>query len=216
LQVPQIIYEAAEKKFLEAAPKEELQSILQGYRAKLTSMYSYSRWKGDRIACWVSSEIIKMCDVDDYSTEFYTELFSCDPFLEGFQEDVLAGKKRDFNLNNSYIQWELRLADSYLKQSKALGAVAAAYNALTAKLGIHADWPPTKVIHFDIQTVKKVAKLVGDPELFRLYDLATDLNSIDSAKACWYAKHFIEKVKALLPNVSSIEQELAKHSSYIT
>ncbi len=215
-QVPQIIYEAAEKKFLEAAPKEELPSILQGYRANLTSIYSYSRWKGDRVTCWVSSEIAKMCDVDSYSTEFYTELFSYDPFLEGFLEDVLVGKKREISVKDSYIQWELRLADNYLKQSKALVAVWAAYDSLTAKLGIHADWPPTKVINFDIQTVERVAKIVNDPELFRLYDLATDLDAIDAGKACWYAKHFIEKVKELLPKVTPIEQELAKPSAYIT
>ena len=214
-QVPQIIYDAAEKKFLEAATKEELPSILQGYRANLTSIYSYSRWKGDRVACWVSSEIAKMCDVDSYSTEFYDELFSYDPFLEGFLEDVLDGKKREIIVKDSYIQWELRLADNYLKQSKALVAVWAAYDALTAKLGIHADWPPTKVINFDIQTVEKVAKLVNDPELFRLYDLATDLDAVDPGKACWYAKHFIEKVKELLPKVTPVEQELAKSSAYI-
>jgi hypothetical protein len=215
-QVPQIIYEAAEKKFLEAAPKEELQSILQGYRAKLTSMYSYNRWKGDRVACWVTSEIIKMCDVDSESIEFYTELFGYDPFLEGFQEDIIAGKKSEINVKDLYIQWELRLADNYLKQSKAFVAVWAAYDALTAKLGIHADWPPTKVIPFDIQTVEKVAKLVGDPEMFRLYNLATDLAAIDAGKACWYAKNFIGKVKELLPKVTPIEQELAKSSAYIT
>jgi len=104
----------------------------------------------------------------------------------------------------------------YLQQTSALVAVRAAYSALTAKLGLHALWPPTKSLPFDINTVKKVCEIVNDPELFRFYDLSTDLNSIDATKACYYAKHFIEHVKKMLPNVSSIEQEMEKRSSYIT
>ena len=67
-----------------------------------------------------------------------------------------------------------------------------------------------------MHTVKKVCEIVNDPELFRFYDLATDLNSIDAAKACYYAKYFIESVKKMLPNVTSIEQERAKQFAYIT
>jgi hypothetical protein len=214
-QIPQTIYEFVEKKFQETTPNKDINSILEGYAATLTSIYSYSRSKGDRVACWLSSEIIKLCDTDEYSIDFYTELFGCDPLLEGFQDDIVAGKKREINVNDSYIQWQLNLSDKYLQQSKALVAVQAAYEALGAKLGIHALWPSTKVLPFDVNTVKKVCEIVNDPELFRFYDLATDLNSIDAAKACYYAKYFLESVKKMLPNISSIEQELAKKSAYI-
>jgi hypothetical protein len=215
-QVPQTIYEFVEKKFQETTPNEDINLILEGYASTLASVYSYNRWKGDRAACWISSEIIKLCDTDEYSVEFYTELFECDPLLEGFQEDLVTGKKREINLKDSYIQWELNLADKFLQQSKALVAVQSAYEALTAKLGIHEIWPPTKTISFDANTVKKVCEIVNDSELFRFYDLATDLNSIDTAKACYYAKYFIDSVKKMLPNVTSIEQELAKSVAYIT
>jgi hypothetical protein len=215
-QVPQTIYEFGEKKFQELAPNEDIVSILEGYVTTLTSLYSYSRSKGDSVTCWISSEVIKLCDTDEYSVDFYTELFGCDPLLEGFQNDIVTGKKREINLKESYTQWQLNLADKFLHQSKALGAVQAAYDALTAKLGIHALWPPTKTISFDANTVKKVCEIVNDSELFRFYDLATDLNSIDTAKACYYAKHFIEKVKKMLPNLTPIEQELAKQFAYIS
>jgi|LSQX01.3.fsa_nt_gb hypothetical protein len=134
LQVPQIIYEAAEKKFIEVAPKEELQSTFQGYVENLNSIYSYSRWKKDSVACWVTSEIIKLCDIESSSIEFYTKCFGCDPVLEGFQDDILNGKNHEIDGKDSYIQWEIRLADNYLKESTAFLAVWAAYNALTAKL----------------------------------------------------------------------------------
>lgn len=214
-QVPQIIYEFVTKKIQETIPNKELTSTLDGYVVNLTSIYSYSRWQGDRVSCWVSSEIIKLCDINNESIAFYTELFSCDPLLEGFQDDLITGKKREININDSYIQWQLKLADIYLQQSCALVAVRAAYSALTAKLGIHAIWPPTKALPFDINTVKKVSEIVNDTELFRFYDLSTDLNSIDAAKACYYARHFIEKVKKILPNVIPIEQELAKKDAYV-
>jgi hypothetical protein len=216
LQIPQTIYEFVEKKLKETLPKEDFTSTLEGYVTTLTSLYSYSRSKGDKITCWISSEIIKLCDTDKYSIEFYTTLFGCDPLLERFQEDLVEEKKHDINIKDSYIQWQLNLADTFLQQSKALGAVQAAYEALTAKLGIHALWPPTKVLPFDINTVKKVCEIVNDTELFRFYDLATDLDAIDPAKANYYAKYFIESIKKLLPNVTSIEKEMEKQFSYIT
>jgi hypothetical protein len=215
-QVPQIRYEFAEKKLKETTQnKDELHSIMRGYLSTLTTVYSYSRWKNDRVTCWIVSEIIKLCDIENESIAFYTELFDCDPLLEGLQDDLVAGKKREINIKDSYIQWELRLADKYLQQTKALGSVQAAYDALTAKLGIHALWPPTKVLPFDIKTVEKVTKIVNDPELYRFYDLATDLNTIDPPKACYYAKYFIDKIKKILPNITPIEQEMAKKSAYI-
>ena len=214
-QVPQTIYEFVETKFQETTPNKDINSILEGYATTLTSIYCYSRSKGDKVACWISSEILKLCDTDEYSIDFYTTLFGCDPLLENFQDDLIAEKKREININDSFIQWQLNLADKFLQQSKALGAVQAAYDALTAKLGIHAIWPPTKTISFDANTVKKVCEIVNDNELFRFYDLATDLDAIDAAKACYYAKHFIDSVKKMLPNVTSIEQELEKQFAYI-
>jgi hypothetical protein len=215
-QVPQIICEQAQKKITEAAPKENLQAIMQSYARTLNSIYRYSRWKGDRITCWIAREVIQICDIENYSKEFYTKYFSYDPILENFQTDILAGKTPIFDLKETYIQWELRLADNYLAESRAFIGVWAAYYALTAKLGIHALWPPTKTLDIDIKTVKKVTQIVNDPELFRLYDLATELNAIDAKKACWYAKHFIQKVRDLLPKITSIETELAKTAAYIT
>jgi len=216
LQVPQIIYEYAEKHLHTVTTKENLTDTIQGYLSKLSSIYCYHRWKGDRVACWITSETIKLCEVESYTIEFYTELFACDPMLENFQNDLLTGKKHEININDSYIQWQLRLSDTYLKQSSALVAVQTAYEALGAKLGIHALWPPTKVLPFDIHTVKKVTQLFDDSELFRFYDLATDLNTIDPAKACYYAKLFSKKVKEILPGVTSIEQEQAKQMAYVT
>ena len=215
-QVPQITYEAAKKKIQETTPKEEHHSIMEAYLSNIVDIYFYNRWKGDRVACWVTNEIIKLCDTESNLVEIYTELFSCDPLIETFQEDILTAKKHTINLTDSYIQWQLRLSDKYLSQSKAFVAVQAAYEALGAKLGIHAIWPPTKVLPFDIQTVKRVSAIVNDPELFRFYDLSTELDAVDNAKACYYAKHFIEKIKEILPKVTSIEQEQAKQGAYIT
>ncbi len=215
-QVPQIIYEYAEKHLHTATTKENLTDTIQGYLSKLSSLYCYNRWKGNRVNCWIISETIKLCNADNYTINFYTELFNADPLLENFQKDVMLGKKTVIDIKDTYIQWELKQADTYLKQSSALGAVEAAYNALGAKLGIHEIWPPMKKLPFDINTVKKVCETVNDSELFRFYDLATDLNSIDAAKACYYAKHFIEKVKKILPSLTSIEQELTKQFAYIS
>jgi len=215
-QIPQTIYESVEKKFQETTPNQDITSILEGYAVTLSSIYSYSRWKGDRAACWITSEILKLCNTDTYAIEFYTDLFECDPILQDFQNDIVTEKNREINIKDSYIQWQLNLADKFLQKSKALGAVQATYDALTAKLGIHATWPPTKTLPFDMHTVKKVCEIVNDTELFRFYDLSTDLNSIDAAKACYYAKYFIESVKKMLPNVTSIEQERKKQFSYIT
>jgi hypothetical protein len=215
-QVPQIRYEFVEKKLKEATQnKEELHSIMRGYLSTLTSVYSYSRWKNDRVSCWIVSEIIKLCDIESESIAFYTELFGCDPLLEGLQDDLVVGKKREINVKDSYIQWELRLADKYLQQKKALGATQAAYDALTAKLGIHALWPPTKVLPFDIKTVEKVANIVNDSELLRFYSTALSLDAIDPAKACYYAKLFIENVTKMLPKITPIDQEQKKQATYI-
>jgi len=215
-QVPQILYEYAEKHLYAATTKENHYNLMRSYLVNLTNMYRYNRWKGDRVACWITSETIKLCDVRKDSIDFYTELFNCDPMLDNFQDDMLAGKKREINIKDSYIQWELRLADTYLEQSCALVAVQAAYEALGVKLGIHDIWPPKKALPFDVNTVKKVTQLFDDSELFRFYDLATDLDAIDPSKACYYANLFISKVKKMLPNVTSIEQEKTKQAAYIT
>ncbi|MDR2719181.1 MAG: hypothetical protein LBC03_00010 [Nitrososphaerota archaeon] len=219
-QIPQIIYEFVEKKLLEVTQKEKLPLIMRDYAATLNSIYNYSRWKNDRVTCWIISEIIKLCDLESHTMKTYTNCFNCDPILENFTDDIITGKKRDFDLNETYIQWELNLADSHLADSHAYVAVWSAYSALTAKLGIHAIWPPTKVLPFDVNTVKKVCELVNDPELFRFYDLATDLNSIDPPKACYYAKYFIKNVKELLPKITpphkQQEQTNPTATTYIT
>ena len=216
-QVPQIIYEMAEKKFREAVSEEKTRNIFSGYSNVLASMYSYNRWKGDRVACWVTREVDRICNEEHgTSDESFLDYYDYDPLLEGFTEDVLAGRKKEFDLRETYVQWQLKLAEKFLQRSNALVAIWDAYYALAAKLGIHATWPPTKVIEFDMQTVQNVAKTVGDITLAELYDEATDLNSVDAPKACWYAKNFIEKVKELLPKLVSTDEETEKSTAYVS
>jgi len=218
-QVPQIIYEMAEKKFREAIPEEKVQAVFKGYVDSLASMYSYHRWKGSRVACWVTREVVRICnEEDDSPREFFSDYYDYDPFLQGFEEDILAGRKREFDLRDTYIQWQLKLAEKFLRQSKALVAVWDAYYALTAKLGIHATWPPTRIIEFGRQSVESVAKAIGDMQLLELYGYAIDLDSIDEAKACWYAKNFVEKVKELLPKIQTVDQDsdVAKSAAYVS
>lgn len=217
LQVPQIIYEMAEKKFREAAPEMKARDIFRGYVNQLADIYDFNRWKSDRVTCWITREVIRICNEENrISEDSFFDYYDYDSFLEGFAEDILAGRKKEFDLRETYVQWQLKLADKFLQESEALVAVWDAYFALTAKLGIHATWPPTKIIEFDAQTVESIAKLVGDMRLFQLYNMTTELNSIDEAKACWYAKNFIEKVKALLPKVVSVDQETEKASAYVS
>ena len=217
LQVPQIIYEMAEKKFREVIPEEKIRDVFKSYVVSLASVYSYHRWKGNRVACWVTREMIRISDAEKgTSDESFLDYYDYDPFIESFTEDALAERKKEFDLRETYVQWQLKLAEKFLQQSKALVAVWDAYYALTAKLGIHATWPPAKIIEFDAQTVESIAKIVGDMGLFELYNMATDLNSIDETKACWYAKNFIEKVKELLPKVISVDQETEKSSAYVS
>lgn len=218
-QVPQIIYEMAEKKFLESIPEEKVQAVFKGYVDSLASMYSYHRWKGSRVACWVTREVVRICnEEDDSPREFFSDYYDYDPFLQGFEEDILAGRKREFDLRDTYIQWQLKLAEKFLRQSKALVAVWDAYYALTAKLGIHATWPPTRIIEFGRQSVEIVAKAIGDMQLLELYGYAIDLDSIDEAKACWYAKNFVEKVKELLPKIQTVDQDsdVEKSAAYVS
>lgn len=216
-QVPQIIYEMAEKKFRDVIPEEKIQDVFEGYSNVIASIYSYNRWKGDRVACWITREVDRICNEEHCtSNASFVDYYDIDPFLEGFTEDVLAERKKEFDLKETYVQWQLKLSETFLQRSKALVAVWDAYYALAAKLGIHGTWPPTKVIEFDMQTVENVTKIVGDTELYDLYDKATALNSVDVPKACWYAKNFIEKVKKLLPQVVSASQETAKSSAYVS
>jgi len=211
-QVPQIIYEYAEKHLKEATIKENLTDTIHSYQIKLASLYCYNRWKGDRVNCWILSETIKLCNVDKYYTEFYTRLFDNDPLLDNFQNDMLTQKKREINLKDSHIQWELNQADACLKYATALGATQSAYEALGIKLGLHDIWPPKKAVPFDINTVKEITTMLNEPELFRLYRLATHLDGIDPAKANHYAKLFIMKIKEILPKITSIKQEQAKNA----
>jgi hypothetical protein len=215
-QIPQIIYEAVEKKLKKTLPKKQHQFLLQSYINDLNNIYDYNRWKGNQVTCWIASEIIKLCVTDAEIKQYYITCFNYDPMIENLQTDILTGKKRNLDSQETYIQWELRLADHYLAELRAFAAVQAAYNALASKLGLHAIWPPTKVIEFDIATVQTVTQLINDPELFRLYDIATDLDAVDDQKAHWYAKHFIKKVKELIPHLISIEQDQAKYAAYIT
>jgi len=215
-QVPQIIYQYAEKKLQEATTKENLPKLIRSYLSKLSSLYCYNRWKGDRIACWITSETIKLCEVDTFTKEFYNRLFNCDPILDDFKNDILTGKNQEINTKESYIQWQLRQADTYLNRSSAFGAIQSAYEALGTKLGVHDIWPPKKRLSLDINTAKKISQLVNEPELFRFYNLVAALDVTDPTKAHYYANLFIEKVKNMLPNVTSIEQEQAKQAAYIT
>jgi hypothetical protein len=48
------------------------------------------------------------------------------------------------------------------------------------------------------------------PELFKFYNLAMELDTVNNAKADYYAKLFIEKIKEHLPSVTTLEQEQTK------
>jgi len=214
-QVPQIIYEMVEKKFQEVTPKEKIQDEFKYYSDILANAYSYNRWKGDRVACWVTREVDKICNEEnDVINESFFDYYDHDPFLEEFVLDVLEGRKKEVNLQESYIQWQLKLADKFLKNSNALVAVWDAYFALGFKLGTHDIWPLTKVADFDADTVEKVTEVIGEPALFTFYDKATEFNSVDKKKACYYAKSFIDKVREILPNIGSSTQE--KRLTYVS
>ncbi len=108
-QVPQILYEMVEKKFQEVVSKRELQELLDCYSDTIASAYSYSRWKGDRVACWVTREVNRLCEDEiKKKDEKLFDDYDYDPFLDDFITDVLTGRKREFDLQETYIQWQTR------------------------------------------------------------------------------------------------------------
>ena len=61
-----ILYEMVEKKkFQEVTPKEKIQDEFKYYSDILANAYSYNRWKGDRVACWVTREVDRICNEEN-------------------------------------------------------------------------------------------------------------------------------------------------------
>jgi len=216
-QVPQIVYEMVEKKFCSVTVDKKFHNIFNSYSHILASTYSYNRWKGDRVACWVAREINRICNEEKNTThESFIDYYDYDPFLENYLSDVIEGKKKQLDLQETYIQWQLTLAEKFLERSNALVAIWDAYFALVAKLGIHTTWPPTNVAEFDANTVDNITKAIGEPILYELYDEVIELNYVDKKKACEFAKQFIEKIKEIIPNLTAENHKLKKALTYVS
>jgi len=232
LHVPLTIVTMAKKKFMEIYGSEEralsrLHLPLGGYTDTLHDIYYYHRWRGDRAACWVTREVMRIIHAEHHGkkdSEYHTGRLDLeiDPFLDGFEEDVINGKERKFDLREITVQWHLREAEAWLTGYRkegtdvywgknARGVIDYGFRALAARLGYNTLYPVDRrfsALDSESPDVARVVEDIGDRELLELYRAVEEYcPNYDWQEPLSLAEKFLKKVKKILVNLQPKEGE---------
>ena len=129
-----------------------------------------------------------------------------DPFLEGLIKDVLKGREDISDLQELTVHWYLDLAEEEISNKDYWPTTEAADDAVLAlatKLGWKTVPPP--IVRLDY--VQELAEKLRDPEITRLYEVATNLFGVTDEERMNIAKLLVDRVKGILTVLPSKREE---------
>ena len=120
-----------------------------------------------------------------------------DPFLEGLIEDVLHGREDARDLQKLTVQWYLEQAEEEVINKDYWSTSEAADDAVLA-LATRLGWKtvPPPILRLDF--VRELAKKLGDPEIPRLYEVATDLYGLPDEERAKVSEKLLDRIKRIL------------------
>jgi len=177
------------------------------YEGELHGVYYIFRAEGDRVACWVMRELLRKIHYMKWGTAKAAFLdVEIDPFLEGLIKDVLKGREDISDLQELTVHWYLDLAEEEISNKDYWPTTEAADDAVLAlatKLGWKTVPPP--IVRLDY--VQELAEKLRDPEITRLYEVATNLFGVTDEERMNIAKLLVDRVKGILTVLPSKREE---------
>jgi len=184
------------------------------YEEALRRMYFIFRANWDRVACWITRELLRKVNYMIYGDRETFLDIEMDPFLDGLIEDVLNGREDIRNLQELTVQWYIDLAKEEISNKDYWPTSESADDAVLA-LATRLGWKtvPPPILRLDY--VQEIAEKLMDPEIPRLYEMATDLYGLTDEERIEAARTLVARVEGtltVLPS-NSEKEKLARYDS---
>ena len=184
------------------------------YEEALRRIYFVYRANKDRVACWVTRELLRKVHYMIYGNEKPFLDIEMDPFPDGLIENILNGRKDTRDLQELTIQWYLDLAEKEINDKDNLSSSGAADDAILAvatKLG----WKTVPNPFPKLDYVQELAVRLKDPEILQLYRAATNFNDLTDEDRMDAARMLVARVKGILA-VQPSNKEKEKVTRYVS
>lgn len=230
------IYEGNEVRFLNDSPSD----VGDLYRTedqrwweleyKMHQMYFEARKGGDRVSCWVIKNLLRYgVNFEHFGNTESTGYIpiDVDPYSDGLIEDFLNGRDEDVDIQAMTVQLHLNTVEYYTKElekclaNEAYDVVASpcshmaedAVFAVAAKLG----WGTLNSSVKARDYAEDLSKKLGDLEIKRLYEIATDFDMEDYKAQVEATKTLVDRLKGMLSALPSTSRDAKKKvSKYIS
>jgi hypothetical protein len=170
LQAPRMVVEAAVKKLVDewicTGERDAVKTLLFGqpnYQLAMYDLYRHYRWRGDWAGCWCVGEVLrklfKAYDGSElpYSMMRYDKLVFID-----YEEDVIAGVKRQYDLKLRTVEWHLMQAYALLYEARNVECALECLKAIASALGY-------ETVYSANYGEEEVLEKAGDLKLKTLY-----------------------------------------------
>jgi hypothetical protein len=185
-----------------------------GYESALRGMYFVFRANGDRVACWVTRELLRKVDYMIHGDGQTFRDIELDPFPDGLIEDVLNGREDTRDVRELTVQWFLDLAEDEISNEDYLTSSGAADDAVLA-VATRLGWKTVPDPCPNSDYVRELAERLRDPEVLRLYEAATNFYDLTEVERMDAARTLLARVKGILAVLPS-DREKEKIAKYVS
>jgi len=184
------------------------------YKSALRSMYFAFRADGDRVACWVTRDVLRGVDYMMHGDgETYIDI-EMDPFPDGLIEDVINGREDSRDLQELTVQWYLEQAEEEVSDEDYLDESMAADDAVLA-LATRLGWKTVPDPFPDLDYVQELAGRLRQPEIPRLYGAAKNYHELTDEERVNAARALVDRAKGILAVLPS-NREKEKVARYVS
>jgi hypothetical protein len=197
---------------------------------KTHQMYFVARKRGDRVSCWVIKNLLRHgVNYEHFGNTESTGYIpiDVDPYPDNLIEDFLNGRDEDVDIQATTVQLHLNAVEYYkgeLGKCLAKGDYDVVANpcsdmaeeavfAVATQLGWETLNPSVRARNY----AKELSEKLGDPEINRLYEVATDFDLEDYEEQVEATKTLVDRLKGVLSALQPASHDAEKKfSRYIS
>ena len=178
------------------------------YWRGIIDIYHDYWWRKDRVGCWLTRTTYKYVSREIFGS-FDADWYELDPLLED-EEAVFEGKEETRGIIDLFVESRLRIAEETYRRDKTDTETIARMSilVLAAKLDYDVRDPFAVLPDFhELEAVKEISEMVGDPEIFELFKKAfVPMPREENIEA---ARRLVTKVEGMvkvLPSKETVER----------
>jgi len=184
------------------------------YEEALRRIYFFYRSDGDRVACWVTRELLRKVHYMIYGDgETFLDI-EMDQFPDGLIEDVINGREDTRDLRELTAQLYLDLAEEEVSNKNYLNGSMAADDAVLA-VATRLGWKTVPKPFPDLDYVQELASYLKDLHILQLYGAANNFHDLTDEERIDAARTLVDRVKGVLAVLPS-NREKEKVASYVS